>query len=78
MDQEQISKEEFINWKDSKVTKFFQDRLSELREDRKEFMAAGGTLSKDSPVTTDFLVGYIQGLNEFLNSEYEERDQYDH
>ena len=77
MEQEQISKEEFVSWEDSKVTQFVTNKLKEIKEANKDFVSNGGTLKGDGP-STDFIVGYIQGLNEFLNTSYEEEKDYDH
>lgn len=73
----EITKEAYSNWKDSEVTQFVHKMLGELAADRKEYLAKGGTLGENS-VTVDFIVGYIQGLNEFLNMQYEEAEDYDH
>jgi hypothetical protein len=73
----EISKEEYIDWRDSRVTKFVRGKLEEIKSANKDFVANGGTLKGDGP-STDFIVGYIQGLNEFLNTEYEEKPDYGH
>jgi len=74
---EAISKESYNSWKENEVTEFVVKQLEELKANRTEFLAQGGTLS-DAPPSTDFIVGYIQGLNEFLNIEYEEPLDYGH
>jgi len=74
----EITKESYNSWKENEVTEFVVNQLKELKENRTEFLARGGTLSSDAQVSTDFIVGYIQGLNEFLNIEYEEPAEYGH
>ena len=73
----EITKEQYSNWKDNNVTQFVDKLLRDLAEDRKNYLASGGTLKEDS-VSTDFIVGYLQGLNEFLNMEYEDSEEYNH
>ena len=73
----EISREEWNDWKGNKVTEFLTEKLKELKDDRAAYLCNGGTLSSQS-VGTEYIVGYIQGLNEFLNTEYEEREDYDH
>jgi len=75
--EQEISREEYKEWRESKVTKEVMKGLSQVQEDLKEFLSNGGTLGKDS-VSTDFIVGRIQGLNDFLNVEYEEKSTYEH
>ena len=79
MEQVQISKEEYTAWKEHKVTQTILEQISTLKEDRSQYLAMGGTLAKDTDVSTDFVVGYIRGLSEILNITYEEsREQYGH
>jgi hypothetical protein len=79
MEQVQISKEEYTAWKENKVTQTILEQIATLKEDRSQYLAMGGTLAKDTDVSTDFVVGYIRGLSEILNITYEEsREQYDH
>ena len=79
----QITKEQFAEWRNSAVTVEVMKLIEEQRDTIVEFLANGGTLNKSSAVSTDFVVGRIQGLNELLNIEYEEsseerREQYGH
>ena len=79
----QITKEQFAEWRNSAVTVEVMKLIEQQRDDIVEFLANGGTLNKSSAVSTDFVVGRIQGLNELLNIEYEEsseerREQYGH
>lgn len=68
----QITKEQFAEWRNSAVTVEVMKLIEEQRDTIVEFLANGGTLNKSSAVSTDFVVGRIQGLNELLNIEYEE------
>lgn len=80
---ERISKEEFTEWENNRVTKYIKAALTDGRTRLTEFLAGGGTLQKDATVSTDFIVGKIQGVNEFLTVVYDEsteekRDAYGH
>ena len=68
----EITKEEFQAWKENKVTMTITQGLVDIQNDLKDFLGNGGTIAKDSTISTDFIVGRIQGLNEVLNIEYEE------
>lgn len=72
------SKAEFEVWKNDPVTKYIVSVLEETKTDVSNFLCNGGTLNKNSPMTTDYIVGRIQGLNDFLNVEYEEKVEYGH
>lgn len=67
----EITKEEFLNWKENKVTQMVMQELQQVKEDLKEILGNGGSLGKDSPAT-EYFVGRIQGINEVLNIDYEE------
>jgi hypothetical protein len=69
---EEITKEEFKDWYTSKVTKLVLDQLRTLREELKEYIGNGGTLRKDSVISTEYAVGRIQGLNDVLGIQFEE------
>ena len=71
----QITKEQFAEWRNSAVTVEVMKLIEEQRDTIVEFLANGGTLNKSSAVSTDFVVGRIQGLNELLNIEYEESSE---
>lgn len=66
-----ITREQFTSWQENNVTVAVMKGLENIKEDLKEFLANGGTLPADS-VSTDFIVGRVQGLNDFLNVDYEE------
>lgn len=79
----EITKEQFAEWRNSAVTKEVMKLIEEQRDDIVAFLANGGTLNKSATISTDFVVGRIQGLNELLNIEYEEsteekREAYGH
>lgn len=68
-----MTKAEFNEWKNHKVTQFVFDALKERQDGLKEFLANGGTLANDAPKdATAAVVGRIQGINEVLMVEYEE------
>ena len=69
-----ISREEFNSWKDNKVTQSVFQVLTQAVEQDKEYLANGGTLSKDG-YPTEYVVGRIQGLGVFLNIDYEEAEE---
>jgi hypothetical protein len=79
-DQLEITRQEFVDWKENKITQSIFSILQERQDMLKEFLANGGSLSKDAPKdSTAFTVGRIQGINEILNIEYEEPAQpYEH
>ena len=67
-----ITKEEFKEWYNSTITQFILSKLTSERDRWMFYMANGNTIRKDSEWTTDFVVGRIQGLNDFLLVQYEE------
>ena len=69
---ESISKEEFVAWKENKVTQAVMLHVDAMQKDRMVYLANGSTIVKDADRTTDFIVGYIQGLNELLRVEFQE------
>lgn len=69
------SKEEFEEWMQSNVTQYVRHLIQETQDNVKEFLCNGGTLNKNQPLTTDYVVGRIQGLNDFLLIKYEEVDE---
>jgi hypothetical protein len=78
-----MTKTEFVEWKNHPTTVEVFRLLTAARDDYKEFLANGGTVVKDSNVSTEMLVGRIQGLNDFLLIQYEEapeerREAYGH
>lgn len=68
----EITAEEFQEWKEHKITQEVLQTLKGEQQMDMEYLASGGTISKDATLTTDFLVGRIQGVNKILNIEYEE------
>jgi len=78
VEETQISKEEFAEWENSKVTKFVIEVIKEQEKMATEFLTNGGTLGKDAGFTTDRVVGRIEGWNFVLNIQYEDKTEYDH
>lgn len=68
---DEITAEEFKRWRNDKVTKKVFDTLTEQRANWMMYLANGRTIHKDTEVSTDFVVGRIQGINDFLLMEYE-------
>lgn len=80
-DQAEPSKEEFDRWKNDSVTKFVKGLIEEEQKAVKEYLCNGGTLAKDATLSTDYIVGRIQGQNDFLlvaYSDEKERADYGH
>ena len=76
---EQITKAEFNEWKENKITKMVMASLEQTKVENQEFISNGGTITKDSTTSTDFIVGRIQGINLVLNIDYEESpEEYNH
>lgn len=78
VEETQISKEEFAEWENSKVTKFVLNIIKEQENMATEYLKNGGTLGKDAGFTTERVVGRIEGWNFVLNIKYEEEANYDH
>jgi len=95
MEQEQtnqqleVSSEEFHNWVENKITKHVVRELLGIREQAKEYLASGGSINVDAEgnaptITTDRMVGRIEGLTELFNlfsevkEDTKESPNYDH
>ena len=75
----EISKEQFLNWKNDEVTKSIIDSLTEIRDRYKEGLSVGETLSDNAERDTARAVGFISGLNAIIHIEYEDEvEPYDH
>ena len=61
-----ITGEEFNAWSENKITKHVVQEIVDIREHLKNYLASGSTLAKDADVTTDRLVGRIEGLTELF------------
>ena len=67
-----ISKEEYKQWRKSKVTEYVMQQMEIERERWMYFLANGRTIATDAEITTEFVVGRIQGINDFALIEYED------
>lgn len=67
-----ISKEEFKEWYGNKVTQFVIAKLTAERDGFMFSLANGRTIVKDPDFTTEYAVGRIQGINDFVLIEYED------
>jgi hypothetical protein len=72
--QVEISSEQFFNWTNDPVTKLVVKEVLAIREQAKEYLASGASLAKDSDVTTDRMVGRIEGLTELFNLFHEVKE----
>lgn len=70
-----ISREEFREWYGSKITQFVMGKLIRDRDEWVGYLANGRTIVKDADLTTEFVVGRIQGLNDFLLIKYESKEE---
>ena len=70
-----ISKEEFKEWYGNKVTQFVLAKLAAERDGFMFSLANGRTIVKDPEFTTEYAVGRIQGINDFVLIEYEDSPQ---
>jgi hypothetical protein len=66
-EQVEISKEEFQAWIGDKITKLVVQQLVGIREQAKDYIASGATVAKDADVSTDRMVGRLEGLTELFN-----------
>ena len=60
-----ITGEEFKNWSEHKITKSVTQRVLEIREQLKNYLASGATL--DGKPGTEQIIGQIQGITELFN-----------
>lgn len=67
----EMSKEEFLAWKNDKVTKEIYKVLEHLRNESSEKLALGLTLSSTAVQDTAQEVGFIRGLDTILMVEEE-------
>ena len=65
-----VSKEEFLEWKESKVTQQVLAYVRAKREEMKEYLAQGGTIAPNAQLSTEALVGHLRGLDDILNIDY--------
>lgn len=70
MSLESISREDFVLWKESIVTKEIINHFKGMRQNYSDKITSGGTL--ESLTETSRIVGVIEGLDFLLNASYEE------
>lgn len=81
MSQEQLiepSKEEFEEWKNCHVGKFVFGIIEDQKNMTAEFLENGGTCGVNAEITTDRVVGRLEGFKFLLNIQYEEKKSYGH
>jgi hypothetical protein len=87
MDQDkelEVTPLEFKEWLESRLTQHIVTQILAHRDAIVHYLATGGTITKDSEYSTDFMVGQIRGLNEIFNlfseakEESKERAEYGH
>ena len=72
----EITKQEFQEWREHKITKVVFESLQQRSDEFKEMLANGGTLAEGAPKdATAITVGRIQGIREILLVEWEEPPQ---
>lgn len=82
--QVEISGDEFRSWTENRITKEVVKQVLGIRENAKEYLAGGNTIGKDADVSTDRMVGRIEGLTELFNlfhdvkEDAKEQPGYDH
>ena len=71
-------------WADHPLTKKVVHEIINMAEHLKNYLAQGATISKDADVSTDRIVGRIEGLTEIFNlfnnaeEELKEKPEYGH
>lgn len=79
MEQAQVSKEEFVEWRDSKVTQFFISVLRNTKQDVLDALGEGRTVTPLMLQDTALLIGRAQALgNTITLIEEFVRDNYEH
>jgi hypothetical protein len=78
MSEQEITKEEYLAWKDNKVTRAFMALLSDSRNELAATLTSGGTLGEQTAINTAHCVGYIKGISEILDYEMELPEAYEH
>lgn len=70
-----ITKEEFMEWKENPTTKKIFEEVKSLRDQLMEELSTGRTLGHQADIThglTSEMVGNIKGLNQLLNIDFNE------
>ena len=69
----EITKQEFQDWKENKVTQALMQGIGKERDAWKDHLCNGNTLSGDG-YSTELVVGIIRGLDQFLQIKYEDSE----
>lgn len=72
IEQQQISKEEFLQWKNDRVTQQVLRDLQAIQTYWKDALANGVTISKDAELSTELVIGRIQGLQDCIGIDWDE------
>ena len=62
----EISREEFKDWKENKVTQQVYIEIKELQDQWLQYIANGNTIGQEPYYPTEYVVGRIQALNDIL------------
>tara|TARA_R110000868_G_scaffold79561_2_gene226338 strand:- start:363 stop:626 length:264 start_codon:yes stop_codon:yes gene_type:complete len=65
---------QFKDWQRSKVTAFVIKELSEIRAARQQEVLNGATIGEKPLVSTEFAVGFLQGISVFLDMKFDDAD----
>ena len=69
----EITSTEYKEWLRAKVTAFIVNGLKERRQQHVDALLGGATIQKDSQVTSEFTIGYIAGISELLNIQFDDK-----
>jgi len=62
----EVTSEEFTDWIENRITVGIVEEIKTIREYLKDYLAAGKTLGDESQVSTDRVVGRIEGLTQLF------------
>ena len=74
----QITKEQFMEWKEHPVTKEVFNEIKELTNVLTKKLTSGQTIEYNAEAThglTNRLVGQLEGFNQLLNISYDDTDE---
>ena len=76
-DQMEVTQEQFKNWTENEITKQVVKQVIDIRENLKNTLASGYTIALESDISTDRLVGRIEGISELFNlfNDVEEKNE---
>ena len=72
----EISQELFENWTQAEVTKAVISELSLQTESLKNYLASGATIAKDADVTTERIIGRLEGIQYLFRMFTEQQENY--